>query len=158
MAIQVSLKNKPIPLPTIYSAEYKLIILLFILKYCARSNGGCNFLKLHLYMWSLRSDENYNVLLDLKNKVRANFLPWSFEPGLDKTVALGLINDLCLKKIKAGELQLYITDKGANLIEEIERSGFLKEDVDKIKRIGYIPQSLLNRANSNWILDIQQDV
>jgi hypothetical protein len=151
--IEVKLDIKPIPVPIIYQPIYKLIMLLAVLKYGTSKSHNATFLKLHLYLWGLRSEENYNVLKQLQKKERNSILPWSFEPALDKVVTIAIINNYCTKEIKSTELQIKITSEGESLLQKIEGLELFNEDISKIKAIGIIPQSSIKTASSNWKLN-----
>lgn len=151
--IEVELNIKPIPVPIIYQPIYKLIMLLAVLKYGTSKPHNATFLKLHVYLWGLRSEENYNVLKQLQKKERNSILPWSFEPALDKVVTIAIINNYCTKEIKSAELQIMITTEGESLLKKIEDLELFNEDISKIKAIGIIPQSSIKTANSNWKLN-----
>ena len=152
--IEVKLDIKPIPVPIIYQPIYKLIMLLAVLKYGTSKPHNATFLKLHLYLWGLRSEENYNVLKQLQKKERNSILPWSFEPALDKVVTIAIINNYCTKEIRTAELQIKITNEGESLLQKIEDLELFNEDISKIKAIGIIPQSSIKTASSNWKLNI----
>lgn len=151
--IEVKLDIKPIPVPILYQPVYKLIMLLAVLKYGTRKPHNSTFLKLHLFLWGLRSEENYNVLVQLQKKERNTILPWSFEPALDKVVTIAIINNYCTKEIKSNELQVKITSEGESLLQKIEGLELFNEDISKIKAIGIIPQSSIKTASSNWKLN-----
>lgn len=152
--INIKLDIKPIPVPIIYQPIYKVILLLAILKYGTAKPHNAVFLKLHLYMWALRSEENLKVLYDLKRGFRSTISPWTFEPGLEKTITLAIINDFCTREIKSNELKIQLTSQGDSFIKKIERSKYFLEDFDKIKSIGIIPQNTIQAANSNWKINI----
>lgn len=148
--IEVTLDIKPIPVPLLYQPVYKLIMLLAVLKYGTSKPHNATFLKLHLYLWGLRSEENYTVLKQLQKKERNTVLPWSFEPALDKVVTIAIINKYCTKEIKSTELQIQITPEGTTLLQKIEELELFSEDILKIKGIGIIPQTSIKAASSNW--------
>lgn len=152
--IEVKLDIKPIPVPIIYQPIYKLIMLLAVIKYGTRKPHNTTFLKLHLYLWGLRSEENFNVLKQLQRKERNSIMPWSFEPALDKVVTIAIINNYCTKEIKSAELQIKITTEGESLLQKIEGLKLFKEDISKIKAIGIIPQSSIKTASNNWKLNL----
>ncbi|MBB2144632.1 hypothetical protein GM921_03995 [Pedobacter sp. LMG 31464] len=148
--IEVKLDIKAIPVPLRYQPIYKIIILLAILRYGTSRPYNSTFLKLHLYMWALRSEENYEILLSVKQKKRDTIVPWIFEPSLDKIVTLAVINGLCKREILSNELQIQIVDSGLELLTKIEQMNLFNEDIGKIKQIGIIPQTSISKANSNW--------
>lgn len=152
--ISIELDIKPIPVPIIYEPVYKLILLLAILKYGTAKPYNATFLKLHLYMWALRSEDNFKVLSDLKNKLISNISPWTFEPGLEKTITLAIINNLCIREIKSNELKIQLTPQGESFISKIEESKHFLEDFQRIKSIGIIPQNTIQSANNNWKINL----
>lgn len=152
--IKAKLNIKPIPVPSINQPIYKLILLLAVLKYGTRKSQNCTFLKLHLYLWALRTNDNYESLIALKKKEIKTILPWSYEPGLNKLITLGLVNNYCSRVIKSSELQIILTVDGDTFISKIERRNLFSEDIDKIKKIGIIPQTKLKSASTNWKLNL----
>ena len=151
--IKVELDIKPIPVPLLYQPVYKLVLLLAVLRYGTSKPHNSTFLKLHLYLWGLRSEENYNVLMQLKKTERNSILPWSFEPALDKVVTIAIINNYCTKEIKSNELQIKITAEGESFLKKIEGLELFSEDISKIKAIGIIPLSSIKTASGNWKLN-----
>lgn len=152
--IEVKLDIKPIPVPILYQPVYKMIMLLAVLKYGAGKSQNSTFLKLHLYLWGLRSEVNYNVLKQLQKKERNTILPWSFEPALDKVVTIAIINNFCTKEIKSKELQIKLTAEGHSLLQRIEDLELFTEDISRIKAIGVISQSTIKTASNNWKLNL----
>lgn len=152
--IEAKLDIKPIPVPSIYQPIYKLIMLLAILKYGSRRPYNCTYLKLHMYLWGLRSVDNYYSLLKLKKPEIKSILPWSYESGLSRLVTLALINNYCVRAVKSNELQIQLTEAGIDLISRIEELGLFKEDIMKIKKIGIISQTKIKEASTNWSLNL----
>ncbi|RZJ98696.1 MAG: hypothetical protein EOO46_24630 [Flavobacterium sp.] len=148
--INVTFNNNAIPVPIKFQPVYKVIILLALLRYGTAKPHNATFLKLHLYMWALRDEKNLDILYKIKNKQRQNLTPWSFEVSMEKTVTLAVINQLCERSLKSGELQVSITTKGLELLQKIETMGLFADDLSKIKTIGNIPQSTILAANKNW--------
>lgn len=148
--IDVKLDIKAIPVPLVYQPIYKIIMLLAILKFGTSRPYNATFLKLHLYMWALRSDENYNILLSIKKRERDSIVPWIFEPSLDRIVTLAVINGLCKREVLSSELQIQITEDGIQLLTKIQGLNLFTDDIAKIKDVGIVPQSQIVRANSKW--------
>lgn len=148
--IEVKLDIKPIPVPLVYQPIYKIIMLLAILQYGTSRPHNSTFLKLHLYMWALRSEENYDILLSVKKRQRNSVVPWIFEPSLDRIVTLAIINGFCKREVLSNELQIQILDPGVELLRKIEEMNLFIEDISKIRAIGIIPQSLMASANNKW--------
>ena len=148
--IKAKLDIKPIPVPSIYQPIYKLILLLAVLKYGTRKPHNCTFLKLHLYLWALRTVDNFESLKALKKSNIDSMLPWTYEPGLNKLVTIALVNNYCTRAIISNELQITLTEEGDSFIKEIERRNLFSEDIEKIKKIGIISQVKVKKASSNW--------
>jgi hypothetical protein len=149
--INIILDEKPTSISIKYNAYYKLVILLTIIHYCGRSNKASLQL-IHMFFWSLRDDENYQVLFDLKTGSRNTLIPWSFEFGIEKVLALGYIEEYIQKKIVSNTLEIEITQKGINVLNSINKYELFQEEIEKIKNIGKIPKTKLDRANNNWKL------
>lgn len=149
--INIILDEKKTSVSIKYNAYYKLVMLLSIINYCGRSNKASLQL-IHLVFWSLRNDRNYQVLYDLKKGTRNSLIPWSFEFGIEKVLALGYIEEYIQKKIVTNTLEIEITKKGIDVLSSITAIELFQEEIDKIKNIGSIPKAKLNRANNNWKL------
>jgi hypothetical protein len=150
--IDIKFTNKPISEPIRYNAYYKLVLLLAIIEYCSIGRKASLHL-IHLVFWSLRSDENYDVLLNFSNQVRSTLTPWSFEPGVEKILILAFVNKYCEKAIVGGDsLEIKITNEGIEIIKKIKSLDLFKEDLGKIKKLGKIPKNRINNANQNWAL------
>ncbi len=149
--INIILEEKPTSVSIKYNAYYKLVILLTIINYCGRSNKASLQL-IHLIFWSLRDDKNYQVINDLKIGNRNTLIPWSFEFGIEKVLAIGYIEEYIQKKIVNNTLEIEITQRGINVLKSINEYKLLQEEIEKIKDIGKIPKTKLDRANHNWKL------
>lgn len=149
--INIVLKSKEVPFPIKYNGYYKLILMLAIIKFCGRG-GKASLSLIHLIFWSIKSDENYNIILDLKQQNRSSLVPWSFETGIEKILSLAFINNLCEKKISASEIELCLTQNGVTVLQEIIKENLFDEELLKIKNIGQIPKNRIKNANSNWKL------
>jgi hypothetical protein len=150
--IDIIFTNKPISEPIRYNAYYKLVLLLAIIEFCSVGKKASLHL-IHLVFWSLRSDENYAVLLDFAHQSRNTLTPWSFEPGVEKILILAFVNKYCEKAIVGGDsLEIKITEQGIEIIKKIKSLDLFEEDLCKIKKIGKIPKNRINNANKNWAL------
>jgi hypothetical protein len=149
--INIVLKSKEVSFPIKYNGYYKLILMLAIIKYCGRASKASLSL-IHLIFWSVKSDDNYRVILDLKKQIRSTLVPWSFETGIEKILSLAFVNALCEKKISGGEIELSLTKNGVRVLEEIIKEKLFDEELKKIKEIGQIPKNRIKSANSNWKL------
>lgn len=149
--IDIILDEKKTSVSIKYNAYYKLVILLSIINYCGGRNKASLQL-IHMLFWSLRNDKNYQVLYDLKKGTRNSLIPWSFEFGIEKVLALGYIEKYIKQKIVSDTLEIEITQKGKDVLSSITEYELFQEEIDKIKNIGGIPKTKFNRANNNWKL------
>lgn len=149
--INIVLDEKETSVSITYNAYYKLVILLTIVNYCGASNKASLQL-IHLVFWSLRDDRNYIVLSDLKKGIRDTLIPWSFEFGVEKVLALGYIDAYIKRRIVTDTLEIEITQKGKDVLNSIAQFELFQEEIEKIKKIGRIPKTRLNKANNNWRL------
>ncbi len=149
--INIVLKSKEVSFPIKYNGYYKLILMLAIIKYCGRG-GKASITLIHLIFWSIKSEDNYVVIMDIKKQVRSYLVPWSFETGIEKILSLAYINDFCDKKISNGEIELSLTEHGSKVLNEIVGEELFVEEINKIKAIGQIPKNRIKIANSNWKL------
>lgn len=155
--IEVKLQGKPIPVPLIYQPVYKLVILLAVLRYCTSKPYKAPLLSLHIFMWGVRSEENYKVVNSIAKKSRDTIAPWTFEPGLDKTIILGVVNKYCTREIVSNNLEIQLTKEGEEFLRQVEEIGVFEDDINKLKSIGIIPKSIIAKASTNWSL-IEKDV
>jgi hypothetical protein len=149
--INIILEEKKTSVSIKYNAYYKLVILLSIINYCGGKNKASLQL-IHLLFWSLRDDKNYSVLLDLKIGNRNTLIPWSFEFGIEKVLALGYIENFLDRKIVADTLEIEITQKGIEILNLINENALFEEEIKKIKFVGKIPKTKIDKANNNWKL------
>lgn len=150
--IEVKFKNKPIPVPLIYQPVYKIVMLLAILKYGTKKQK-VSLLTLNIYFWSIRSEKNHKILLDISKKSRDSIIPWSFEPGLEKTINLAIVGKYCTRFINNGTFEIKLELAGEKLLHEVEKLQIFNGDITKIKSIGAIPASRLQKSATNWNLN-----
>ena len=130
--IDIKLNQKPISISIRYNGYYKVVLLLSIIKHCGYGKKASLEL-LHIVFWSLRNDNNYQVLLDISNQVRKNLIPWTFEHGIDEVLALGLINGYIERALVGQTLEIKITEKGIKIqfmgaLEGTLRPGFMHKN------------------------------
>lgn len=149
--INIILDEKKTSVSIRYNAYYKLIILLAIINNCGSKNKASLQL-IHIMFWALRDDINYQVLFDLKKNVRNSLTPWSFEFGLEKVLTLGYIEKYLKKHPVTNQLEIALTEKGLEVLNSIKKDELFQDEINKIKSIGWIPKSKLEKANNNWKL------
>ncbi len=149
--INIILDEKKTSVSIRYNAYYKLIILLAIINNCG-SKSKASLQLIHLMFWALRDDKNYKVILDLKKNVRNSLTPWFFEFGLEKVLAIGYIENYLNKEIISKQLEISITTNGLEILKSIENDNLFLDEINLIKKIGWIPKSKLEKANNNWKL------
>jgi hypothetical protein len=153
--IDIKLTSKAISEPIRYNAYYKLVIMLAIINYC--SNGKkASIQLLHFVFWGLRTDENYQVLLDFSKGRRQTIIPWSFEQGIDRILSLAFIYEYCERVIIGGDkldsLEIKITENGEDVLKKINDSELFQKDISRLKNLGKIPKSRIISANKKWTL------
>ncbi|MDO6388687.1 hypothetical protein Q4E40_01025 [Pontibacter sp. BT731] len=146
--IEIKLDTKPIPVPLIY----KLVLLLAVLRYGTRKPFKAPLLSLHVFLWGIRSEENFDVLRSIARAGRDTIVPWSFEPSLDKTIILALVNEYCVREIVSNSLEIKLTGKGNQFLSKIEKLKVFEDDITKIKQIGIIPKVIIEKASKAWVL------
>ena len=149
--INIILDEKKTSVSIKYNAYYKLVILLAIISKCGRGNK-VGLQLIHLLFWALRDHKNYQVLYDLKMNLRTSLTPWSFEFGIEKVLALGFIEQYIEKKIVSDQLEIVLTPRGVEVMNSINKDDLFPEEIEKIKAIGRIPKTQLEKANKNWKL------
>lgn len=149
--ISIKIDQKPTSVSIRYNGYYKIVLLLAIIKYCGYGKKVSLEL-IHLVFWSLRSDDNYQILFDVAKQQRSTLIPWTFEHGIDEVLSLGFINAFLDKVIVSQTLEIKITAKGEEIINSINEFELFTDEIDKIKALGVIPKARLHRANKNWTL------
>ncbi|AQX10874.1 hypothetical protein [Elizabethkingia meningoseptica] len=149
--INIILDEKKTSVSIRYNAYYKLVILLAIINYCGSKNKA-GLQLIHLMFWALRNETHHQVLYDVKMKTRTSLIPWSFEFGLEKVLALGYIEEYLDKKIVSNQLEIILTKAGIEILNTINEAELFQDEINKIKLIGWIPKTQLERANNNWKL------
>lgn len=149
--INIILDEKKTSVSIRYNAYYKLVILLAIIHNCGSKNKA-GLQLIHLMFWALRDDKNYQVLFDLKMGLRNTLTPWSFEFGFEKVLAIGYIENYLEKKIISNQLEISITDSGLNILKSIQSDDLFQDEINLLKKIGWIPKTKLEKANNNWKL------
>lgn len=149
--INIIIDEKKTSVSIRYNAYYKLVLLLAIINKCGSKNT-VNLKLIHLLFWALRDDKNFQVLYDLKKGNRNTLIPWSFEFGLEKVLALGYIEKFIDKKIVTNQLEIVLTVEGLEILNSIDENELFNEEIEKITAIGRIPKIRLERANKNWKL------
>ncbi|MEZ7499814.1 hypothetical protein QO200_13820 [Flavobacterium sp. Arc3] len=149
--IDIKLDQKPISVSIRYNGYYKVVLLLAIINHCATAKKASLEL-IHIVFWSLRNENNYQILLDLSNQVRKDLIPWTFEHGIEEVLALGLINGYIERVIVSQALEIKITNVGIDIINSINKFELFQDELQKIRDIGILPKSRLTAANANWKL------
>lgn len=149
--INILLDQKPTSVSIRYNGYYKVVLLLAIIKYCGYGKKASLEL-IHIALWSLRNEDNYQVLLDISKQNRNSLVPWSFEHGIDEVLALGFINEYIEKIIVTQTLEIKITNKGCEIIDSINKFELFQDEIQKIRTLGIIPKNRLSNANKNWKL------
>jgi hypothetical protein len=149
--INIILDEKKTSVSITYNAYYKLVILFAIINHCGSKNKASLQL-IHIMFWALRDDKHYQVLHDLKMNLRNSLIPWSFELGLEKVLAIGYIEKYLEKKIVTDQLEIVLTDKGLEILNSLKKDEIFQDEIKKIKAVGWIPKTKLEKANNNWKL------
>ena len=149
--INIKLDQKPTSVSIRYNGYYKLVLLLAIIRYCGYGKKASLEL-IHIVFWSLRNNNNYQVLFDLSKQVRKSLIPWTFEHAIDEVLALGFINEYIERVIVGQTLEVKITDKGNDILNSINQFDLFQDEIHKIRELGVIPKTRLSFANKNWSL------
>lgn len=142
--IEIKLVSKSAYVPLIYQPIYKVILILAILTYNARSSSATMTL-LHFITWAERNKSNEKILLDYTSGKRKHVVPWCFEPALDKAIIIAIINNYCTK---LGGGKIKITAKGKKLVKEIELHNLFKNRINALKQIGLVEEN--DNLTNNW--------
>ena len=124
--IKGAFRKRDLPLSPDYRPMYKMGLIVLILALASRGNKS-SLNKLHLLIWSLKSDKNMAFIrMAFMSKDNSKIISWGVEPALNKALLyavaedlLSLSNDkyqLTTKGIAFGKLianndQLFTTEK-----------------------------------------------
>jgi hypothetical protein len=148
--IKMTLEGKGIPVPLIFQPVYKLVILLAVLKYGTRRPHVAPLSTVHVYMWALRTEENFKILMDLSSGARDSIVPWSFEPGLKQIMNIAVVNGFCERIIRPYSFEIKLTAIGDEILQQVVSLGVFEKDLIKLRTIGIVTKSKLENANKNW--------
>lgn len=148
--IEIIIAPKSNYIPLYYQPIYKVAQLLLILDTNSnRRSASISFL--HTIAWAMRSEENTQLLLDLKNKKREHLVDWSYEPIMGKVISIALINKYC--KLLSSNGKIKLTSKGASLIKIIRQANLFEEERNTLNKIGLIDSDLLT-PDKEWEIKI----
>ena len=149
---RISFSKKPIPVPISYRPMYKISEIILILKIaCIKETSS--LLKLHLFSWAFKSDENTNVLRRyIENGFQGNFEVWGIEPSLNRALQFVLAEGLCgMTKDKKYKLTL----RGSNFFEFLVKDEELfKDEKLFLKFVGKtkITDSRISEMSKSWVV------
>ncbi len=113
--IQFQFSRRPSPLPADLRAEWRLAVILLILKKCWGERATLR--QLHVLNWAVRTARSRDAFIKMLSRARRLDDPVvRFEPSLNRAIALALAENL-LSREPNGTIRL--TEKGSGLIEEI---------------------------------------
>ena len=146
---KIKFEPKPIPISAEYRPMYKIALIIMVLKLNSR-NQTASLLKLHLFSWILKSDENQTKI---KNLIKTNFKNginvWSIEPHLNR--ALIIAEEEKIIKLENGKYSLI--EKGELLYDKIDKDDTIFENEKSI--LSFIRQKIseqkIERIAKNWL-------
>ena len=143
--IEINVNPKPIYTPLHLQPIYRVAQVVLILNYTTGSSKSATISMLQTIAWSMRDERNLQVLLDFKDDIRHNLVPWCFEPALDRALIIAIINGYC-ERLTGGKIKL--TKTGKKLIGTIEENDYFQDQINSLKRIGDV--SKLLGYKQNW--------
>ena len=149
--IDIIINEKPVSVSIRYNGYYKVVLLLSIINYCA-SGKKASLELIHVVFWSLRSKDNFKVLYDVSKGARTNLISWTFEHGIESVLALGYINGYIERELITGSLNIKITAKGMEVVNEVNRFQLFQDEINSLKELGFITKTKLAAANKHWDL------
>jgi hypothetical protein len=142
--------KRPIPLPPDYRPMFQIVQIVMILGYCCRGNRS-NLLKLHLFSWALKVDENSKKVRDwVYNNFQTDFSIWGIEPTLNRGIQYAIAEEM----IRHVSDKFELTEKGINFFNLIKKEkDLLKPEKDFLNIIGkkITDDEILNLAQK-WTL------
>lgn len=145
---KITFKSRPKPLFPGYRPLYKISLILIILRLNS-NKGKASLLKLHMFSWALKSQENLNTL---KNYVSSNFEDkityFGIEPSLNRALNLAIGEKL----IYLDKDKYTLTPKGDEFIDKVlsDDELFVFEK-PILKFIGTkISEARINRLKQMW--------
>jgi hypothetical protein len=147
---RISFTKRPISLPPDYRPIFKIVQIVMILGYCCRGSRS-NLLKLHLFSWALKTEENASKVTDwVHNNFQTEFSVWGIEPtlnrGIQYAIAEGIIQHISNK--------FELTKKGISFFDSIKGDrDLLKPEKDFLNVIGKkITNDRISNLAQKWTL------
>jgi len=115
--VHFQFSRRPSPLPADLRAEWRLAVILLILKKCWGERATLR--QLHVLNWAVRTAKSRDAFIKILSHDRRLDDPVvRFEPSLNRALALALAENLLLREPN-GTIRL--TEKGSKITEEIMR-------------------------------------
>ncbi|HEV7643740.1 MAG TPA: hypothetical protein VGO50_07300 [Pyrinomonadaceae bacterium] len=115
---KLAFHSRPIPIPVDYRPLYKIALITLILNFCCREEKS-TLLKLHLFSWTLKSEENTQKLFDFINaNFTSEFSVWGIEPALNRALQYAVADNIC--EVINGKYYK-LTEKGAVFFQMIKK-------------------------------------
>jgi len=144
----LSFTERKIPLYVNYRPMYKVVQILLVLNYNGYA-GKASLLKLHLFSWALKSEENMTLLKDF---VTSNYQSKLQFFGIESTLNRALNLAFAEKLIDFDRGNYKLLEKGRKFVEEIDEDEtlFIMEK-QILKLIGkQVPEKIINILINQW--------
>lgn len=151
---RITFQQKPIPIPVDYRPTYKISIIVLVLKFCCSSETS-SLLKLHLFSWALKSDNNIKKFKAfILNNYQDDFQVWNIEPSLNRGLQYAVADNLCEITTTS---KYKLTSKGSDFCNKILQSDVFEDEIEFLKFIGKkkITDNRLNSMTKQWKIDYE---
>ncbi|PEW38898.1 hypothetical protein [Bacillus sp. K6W] len=145
---KISFKKRPIALSAEYRPLFKIVQLMLVLKICSQREKA-SLLKLHLFSWMMRNQEEMENTNKLIRTNQLDTIPiWRLEPSLNRALNFAVAEQLLIHK----DGKYSLADKGKVFIQEIlNDEDFMKVEKSFLKSIGKrITEKKVRELSKTW--------
>lgn len=138
---------KPEAVPYNYRISYKLAQLCLIVDKSCSGRSGCSLIKLHIISNALKT-RDYMIELDDYIKGNISFMLVRFDPAVNRAIKYALADKL-IYVLQNGSFK--VTDKGKELIKQIERENLMISERLYLSQIGNkLGKEKIDELLSSW--------
>ena len=130
--VKFKFKKRPLDLPGDLRPNWRIPLLLIMLRYCCRG-GKSSLYKLHLLNWTLRDPQRQEALLaSLTGSPSLDEIRVQVEPSFIQAILFAMGEGLLERQ---GNNRVRITDAGVAFVKEIESSDCLSDERQFLKSV-----------------------
>lgn len=141
--------KRPIAISADYRPTFRITLIALVLLLCS-GRKKASLLKLHLFSWALKGNENMNAIYDLLGDKRKEVIyRWSIEPSLNRALRWGISEGVF--NFEGNKYQL--TEKGEKLAEmAMNDKEILVKEKEFLRKIGKsLSEKKVTEISKNWL-------